>query len=367
MSFELGRTVGGYEFLELLGSSNIDVAYKVRNHFSQRLEALKVLSANSSDDREGAERFLREIKVHARLLHPNIATFYNAAEIEGQLIMTSELVEGITLTERFKQMGPLQWCEAVSHITQILQALGYAHELGIIHRNVMPDTVIITADATVKLTGFGLAKSLASPNLTQAGLVLGELKYISPEQIRGVGMDARSDLYSVGVVLYEALTGRLPFDSRSQFQVMMDHVGAEPPPPSVVNPRVPQEFDAIVRTALAKDPGARFQSADQFRARLESVTSALRSKTSSAAGSGVATDRRPQTAQPPPQRAAVVESKPRRADSDDLLPLPDTAVLVPSFCAAPATMANRNLLILGVSSLVMIGMAVVVFLTMVRL
>src|SRR5207253_2461460 len=116
----------------------------------------------------------------------NIVTFYTAAELEGQLVMTTELVEGITLTERFKQMGPLPWCEAVSHISQILLALGYAHEQGVIHRNVTPDSIILSADTTVKLTGFGLAKALASPNLTLAGSVLGALKYIPPEQIRGV-------------------------------------------------------------------------------------------------------------------------------------------------------------------------------------
>ena len=351
MGFQLGRTYNGYEFLELLRSSELELAYKVRNHLSQRLEELKVLAADWSDDRQGIERFLREMKVHARLLHSNIVTFYTAAELEGQLVMTTELVEGITLAERFRQMGALDWQEAVSHLTQVLAALACAHEQGIIHRNVTPESIILTADTTVKLGGFGLAKPLGSPNLTQAGAVLGALKYIPPEQIRGLGtLDARGDLYSVGVVLYEALTGRLPFDSRSQFQVMMDHVEAKPPAPSAVNPQVPPEFDSVVLTALAKDPAERFQTADQFRARLETIKDALRSKGSS---SGFSRREWDGNSHPEPHVGGV-------------FPRPGSPSLVPSFCAeTPASVGNRNLLILGVTSVLAATAAAVLF-TMVR-
>jgi len=371
MSFESGQTAGSYEFAEVLGSSGLEVTYRVRNHLSQRTEALRVLSANPDDEREGVERFLREIKVHARLLHPNIVTFYNAAELEGHLIMTTEFVEGITLAERLRLMGPLPWCEAVSHIAQILMALGYAHEQGIIHRNVTPETVILTADTTVKLSGFGLAKPLASPSLTQTGAVLGALKYIPPEQIRGLGMlDARSDLYSVGVVLYEALTGRLPFESSSQFQVMLDHVNAEPTPPSAVNPQVPPEFDSIVLTALAKEPNDRFQSADQFLARLEAVKNSLRARPAASSG--------PATANPGTDAAALdaLESQPSAAaDSDPGVAgcgRPDaeteTADRIPAFCAAStsASPGHKSLLIVCVSSLA-VGMIVAVLMTIARL
>lgn len=363
MSFELGRTVGNYEFLEVMDSSGHDVAYKVRNHLSQRLEALKVLSSNSADDREGVERFLREIKVHARLLHPNIVTFYNAAELEGQLVMTTEFVEGITLAQRSKQMGPLPWFEAFSHVSQILLALGYAHEQGIIHRNVTPHSIVLTADATVKLSGFGLAKLMASPSLTQTGAVLGALGYIPPEQIRGVGtVDARSDLYSVGVVLYEALTGRLPFDSQSQFQVMLDHVAAEAPAPSTVNPQVPPELDALVLTALAKNPAGRFQTADQFRARLEGVRNTLRGQTS-VSRHREAQDHR---SRPEPESAGVDHSVTVEEPGQPVL-APDAAGLVPAFCAASEAppLGHRSLLILGVSSLA-IGIAVAMLMSIAR-
>lgn len=362
MSFELGRTVGGYEFLDVLGSSGLDVTYRVRNHLSQRTEALRVLSANPNDEREAVERFLREIKVHARLLHPNIVTFYTAAELEGQLIMTTEFVEGITLAERVRRMGPLPWFEALSHISQVLLALGCAHEQGIVHRNVTPETIILTADATVKLSGFGLAKILSSPNLTQAGSVLGPLKYIPPEQIRGVGpLDARSDLYSVGVVLYEALAGRLPFESHSQFQVMLDHVNADPAPPSAINPQVPPEFDSIVLTALAKDPGGRFQTADQFRARLEAAKNALRTRNGAAANASANSS--PRNAEPEMAAAAPVAAE---ASTNSSL-TPEPAALVPAFCAASSTtLGHKSLLILCVSSLA-VGILVAILMTLARL
>jgi eukaryotic-like serine/threonine-protein kinase len=348
IGFQVGQRVGNYEFLDVLNSSGSEVAYKVRNHLTQRLEALKVLSADSGDDRENVERFIREIKVHAKLLHPNIVTFYNAADLEGQLVMTKELVEGITLAERLKRMGSLSWIEAVSHISQLLQALGFAHEHGIIHRNVTPDTVILTEDATVKLNGFDLAKPIASPSLTQAGSVLGALKYIPPEQVRGIGpLDARSDLYSVGVVLYEALTGRLPFDSHSQFKLMMDHVNTEAPAPSSVNSKVPAEFDSIVLKALAKNPADRFQTADEFRARLENLKSALRAKAGAAHADA-------------PVAEPFAPAFTRAADAN---------TAVPNFGMATISGAGRRnflLLILGISSL-LVGVIVALLLAVAKI
>lgn len=350
IGFQVGQSAGNYEFLELLTSSTNEVVYKVRNHLTQRLEALKVLATDAGEDRERVERFIREIKVHARLTHPNIVTFYNAAELEGQLVMTMELVNGITLAERVRQMGSLPWIEAVSHTSQILLALAFAHEQGIIHRNVTPETIIITADTTVKLAGFDLAKPMASPSLTQAGSVLGALKYIPPEQIRGVKpLDARSDLYSVGAVLYEALTGRLPFDSSSQFKLMMDHVNTDPPAPSSVNPKVPQEFDAIVLKALAKNPADRFQSADEFRARLEATKNALRSKIPFAPAVAVSE---------PDEIPAPAESH------HELQPEP----AVPSFAfEAMAEPEGRNMPLLMLISSFVIGVVIALLLVVVRL
>jgi hypothetical protein len=234
---------------------------------------------------------------------------------------------------------------------------------------VTPDSIILTADATVKLSGFGLAKSLSSPSLTQAGSVIGALKYIPPEQIRGVGsVDARGDLYSAGVVMYEALTGQLPFDSNSQFQVMLDHVVAEAPAPSTVNPQVPPEFDSVVQKALSKDPNHRFQNADQFRTQLEAVRDTLRAK-NGAAGMArlmpVAERTEESEALAPPGQAQPVAAMEAERQTESM-PLPESE-MIPAFCAAnSASMVQRNLVILGLSTLA-IGMAVAVLLSMAHL
>jgi serine/threonine protein kinase len=268
MGFELGKTVAGYEITEVLGSSKTGLAYKVRNVFAQRYEVLKVLLKGVQDTEEHTARFLREIKVHARLVHPNIVTFYNAREIEGQLVMTTEFVPGITLAERMES-GPLAWRDATRYACQALSALEYAHANGIIHRGLAASSLLITNEGSARLGGFGLAKSSADPQLTAVGTVVGALRYISPEQVRGGELDARCDIYSLGVVLYEMLAGKLPFESKGQFEMMLAHVNTPPKHPSDVNAEVPRELGDIVMKALAKEPDQRFQNAREFRMALE--------------------------------------------------------------------------------------------------
>jgi eukaryotic-like serine/threonine-protein kinase len=268
MGFEIGKTVAGYEVVEVLGGSKIGVAYKVRNVFAQRFEVLKILPKGLQDDDEQIARFLREIKVHARLVHPNIVTFYNAREIEGQLVMTTEFVPGITVAERL-EAGPIAWRDALAYGSEALTALEYAHASGVIHRGLTASSLVITTDGTIRLSGFGLAKVASDPQLTAVGTVIGALRYISPEQVRGVELDTRCDIYSLGVVLYEMLTGTLPFESKGQFEIMLAHVNAAPRHPSDLNPQVPREVGDVVLKAMAKDPGERFQTAAEFHATIE--------------------------------------------------------------------------------------------------
>jgi len=269
MSIQPGQRVGDYEILDLLENSKEGVTYKVRNVLLQRFEVLRVLPRTLQDDHDAVTRFLREAQVHARMTHPNIVTFYHATQLNGQLVMTTELVEGTTLAAR-RELGPLPVAEALNFLSQVLSALGYAHGLGIVHRDVTASNIILTSDGGVKLTGFGLAKAAQDPQLTQPGTVLGSLNYISPEQIKGsTKLDGRTDIYSTGVVLYEALTGRRPFHRKSQFELMVAHMSELAPAPSMVNPDVPAELSEIVLTAMAKEPSARFQTAEEFRQRLD--------------------------------------------------------------------------------------------------
>ena len=274
MPIETGHTLGDYEVIDLLESSKAGVTYKVRNVLLQRFEALRVLPRTFQDDQERVTRFMREAKLHARISHPNIVTFYHATQLDGQLVMTTELVEGTTLAQRL-ELGPLSPEEAVNCFSEVLSGLAQAHALGVVHRDITPSNIILASDGRVKLSGFALAKATTDPQLTQPGTVIGSLDYISPEQVKGLSeVDARTDIYSLGVVLYEAVTGRKPFEEKSQFEVMLAHVNAIPLAPSMLNPQVPPELSEIVLKAMAKHPACRFQTAEEFRQSLDQLGAA---------------------------------------------------------------------------------------------
>src|SRR5581483_5194967 len=290
MSFQVGRSYGNYEIIDVLHSSREGVTYKVRNTLCNRLEAMKVLPWYAQNDQEALERFYREIRVHAGMVHPNIISFYNAAELENRLVMTFELVEGVTLAERL-ELGPLRLTDALTYMGHVLSALAYAHERCIVHRDLNPSRIVLTPGGPARLNGFSLAKGVTESNLTMIGSVVGSLGYISPEQIKGIDrLDGRSDIYSVGAVLYEVLTGRPPFQAKSQFDLMSAHVNAIPAPPSTIQRSIPQEVDAAVLKALAKDPADRYQTATNFRQVLESLVSSH----------SATTIRQPVAAPPPP-------------------------------------------------------------------
>jgi len=274
MEFELGQTYCGYKFLDVVKRSKTGVEYRVQNTLAQRMELLKVLPSGAQDDQEETDRFMREMRVRARLVHPNIVAFFTAMPLEGRLVMTTELVEGLPLSERL-QLGPVPWREAVGFGRQILSAVNCAHEQKIIHRDITPDNIIAIPGGAVKLTNFRLAKPIHSLNLTQSGAIIGNVRYISPEQVKGTGnLDHRSDLYSIGIVVYEMLAGRTPFHSTSQFEVMLAHVNQQPEPPSRFMPSVPPGLDAIILRALAKSPAQRYQSAREFADALDGLTTA---------------------------------------------------------------------------------------------
>jgi eukaryotic-like serine/threonine-protein kinase len=271
MNFEVGSTVGDYQIVAILGAGGMGKVYKVRNLISDRVEAMKVLLPDLVTEPELADRFLREIKVQASLEHPNIAALHTAVRVENQLLMLMEFVEGTTLEQKLKD-GPLPVGEAVDYIRQVLSALEYAHQHGVIHRDLKPANMMLTPYGTVKLMDFGIAKASTDRRLTMTGTTVGSLYYMSPEQIQGAGgVDARSDLYSLGVSLYELVTGKKPFDGDSQYAIMAAHLEKSPVPPIQVDPRLPQLLNDVILMSVQKDPNARFQSAGALRNALGSL------------------------------------------------------------------------------------------------
>jgi serine/threonine protein kinase len=274
MAFELGQLAGPYEFVAVEENSRTGCAYKVRNTMADRFELLRILPSELQENREEQERFLREIKVHARLSHPNIVSFHTATELGGQAVMISEYFEGTTLEKRL-EAGAMQEKEAIACMSQVLSALSYAHEHGVVHREVSPPNIVLGPDGAVKLTGFGLAKSASDPQLTCAGTVMGWLEYMSPEQVKGLdSLDSRTDIYSAGAVLFEMVTGQIPFVRENQFDLMMAHVNAPPPSPLGLKPDLSLELSHIIITALSKDPAERFQTAAKFREALGRIGAA---------------------------------------------------------------------------------------------
>ncbi len=268
--YTVGQKLGDYEILGILGAGGMGKVYKVRNTISDRVEAMKILLPDLAGQKDLADRFLREIKVLASLNHPNIAALRTALTLDNQLVMIMEFVDGVTLSSRLHQ-GAIPPTQAVKYIDQVLDALSYAHKQNIIHRDIKPANMMLTPDGVVKLMDFGIARSGSDRSLTMTGTTLGSLNYMPPEQVKGDPADNRSDLYSLGVSLYEMVTGQLPFTADSNYAMMAAHLQEVPKPPIVLRPGIPQALNQIIVMALAKDPGQRFQSADAFRGALKSV------------------------------------------------------------------------------------------------
>jgi serine/threonine-protein kinase len=275
MNLDIGTTVGDYQVVGILGAGGMGQVYKVRNVISDRVEAMKVLLPDLANQPDLADRFLREIKVQASLVHPNIAGLHTAVRVDNQLLMLMEYVEGVTLDQKLKD-GPLPAAEAVNYVMQVLAALEYAHARGVVHRDIKPGNMMLTPGGVVKLMDFGIARSATDHKLTQTGTTVGSLYYMSPEQIQGVAApDARSDLYSVGVSLYELVTGKKPFDGDSQFAIMSAHLAGTPVPPVTVDPRLPKMLNDVILMSVAKDAAARFQTAAALRNALANVAAGL--------------------------------------------------------------------------------------------
>jgi eukaryotic-like serine/threonine-protein kinase len=270
MSLEIGNRVGDYEVLALLGAGGMGRVYKVRNIISNREEAMKILLPDFASERDLAARFMAEIRTLAGLEHPNIAQLRTAFQFENQFVMVMEYVEGTSLEKLGTESRP-SVDQVLEYSTQVLAALSYAHGRGVTHRDIKPANIMITSHGIVKLMDFGIAKSANDMQLTRPGTTMGSVYYMSPEQVRGGTVDARSDIYSFGVTLYEMLTGRKPFQAETSYSVLNAQLNEAPTPPVQVNPSLPAELNNIVLRAMVKAPEGRFQTAEEFRNALKAL------------------------------------------------------------------------------------------------
>jgi serine/threonine-protein kinase len=268
MSIQIGDILGDYEVTGVLGRGGMGKVFRVRSLLTQREEAMKVVLSDLDQDPALADRFLREIQVHASLQHPNIAALHTALRIEGRLVMLLELVEGVSLEQMLRD-GPIDVRTAAGYIIQVLEALACAHDRGVIHRDIKPANILIASGGVVKLTDFGIARSSGAARLTGTGLAVGTLAYMSPEQILSRPIDARSDLYSLGLTFYEMVVGSRAMQADTEHALMNAQLSVTPPAPAVVNPLVPVPISAAIMRALRKEPSRRFQTALEFKAALQ--------------------------------------------------------------------------------------------------
>ncbi len=261
---------GRYRVLRRLGRGGMADVYLAEDEQLGRRVAIKILNERHAADEQFVERFRREATNAAGLSHPNIVSIYDRGEAEGTYYIAMEYLEGSTLKEIVTERGPLPIGEAIGFTRDLLDALKFAHRKGVVHRDIKPHNVMCDAEGRVKVTDFGIARAGAS-QMTEAGSIIGTAQYLSPEQARGGAVDRRSDLYSVGVVLYELLTGEVPFSGDTAVEIAMKHLSTVPKAPSTIRAEIPAPLDQIVLRALAKDPGERFQSAEEMDAELARV------------------------------------------------------------------------------------------------
>ncbi|MGB7491608.1 MAG: serine/threonine-protein kinase, partial [Thermoanaerobaculia bacterium] len=282
----IGETLGHYKVTEKLGAGGMGEVYRARDLTLDRDVALKVLPQDLSSDPERLDRFEREAKAVAALNHPNIVTLFSVEKADGVPFLTMELVEGEPLDEAIPDAGlPMEQFAALA--SQLLEGVAAAHKQGIIHRDLKPSNIMLTEDGRLKVLDFGLAKlrdldddsisdsELATALLTEEGRILGTPAYMAPEQAEGKPVDGRADIFAIGAVLYEMLTGSRPFVGESRASVQAAILTADPSPPRKLRHEIPKDLDAIVLRCLAKDPPARFDTAEDLLSALQTETQAF--------------------------------------------------------------------------------------------
>jgi serine/threonine protein kinase len=259
------RIIGKYKLVQKLGEGGMGEVYYGINMMVEREVAIKFLRPELASQPQVVERFRTEAVTLAKLNHPNIATLYDFDRQGDSFIMVLEFVRGDTLDDVIRQRGAITADQAVPIFCQVLDGIQHAHDFGIVHRDIKPANMMLTGKGTLKVLDFGIARILGTARMTRQGNIIGTIEYMSPEQVRGMETDARSDIYSLGMLLYEMLTGRCPFEIQNEFELMKAQIEQYPLPPRQLNPAIPEVVEQAIWRSIQKDPALRFQSASEFR------------------------------------------------------------------------------------------------------
>lgn len=267
----IGKVVGSYKITEKIGEGGMGAVFKGIDLMLEREVAIKMLRPELASQPQVVERFRSEAVTLAKLNHPNIATLFSFLRQGEDFFMVMEFVRGETLDSLIRRSGAMPCDQAIAWFCQALEGIDHAHRMGIIHRDIKPSNMMLTQTGTLKVMDFGIARVLGTSRMTRQGNIVGTIEYMSPEQVRGQETDARSDIYSLGILLYEMLTGRVPFSSDSEYDLMQMQIERAPQPPRVYSAQIPQSVEQAIMRALAKRIEARFQGAAEFRQALSSA------------------------------------------------------------------------------------------------
>jgi serine/threonine-protein kinase len=262
----IGQIIGNYKIEQKLGEGGMGEVFKGVDMMLEREVAIKFLRPELASQPQVVERFRSEAVTLAKLNHPNVATLFNFMRQGDSFIMVLEFVRGVALDNVIQQRGAIPVDQAVPIFCQVLDGIQHAHDFGIIHRDIKPANMMLTEKGTLKVLDFGIARILGTARMTRQGNIIGTIEYMSPEQVRGMETDARSDIYSLGMLLYEMLTGRCPFDIQNEFELMKAQIEHYPMPPRQLNPAIPEVVEQAIWRSIQKDPAQRFQNASEFRA-----------------------------------------------------------------------------------------------------
>ena len=279
----IGNTVGSYKITEKIGEGGMGAVFKGIDLMLEREVAIKMLRPELASQPQVVERFRSEAVTLAKLNHPNIATLFSFLRQGEDFFMVMEFVRGETLDSLIRRSSAMPCDKAIALFCQALEGIDHAHRMGIIHRDIKPANMMLTETGALKVMDFGIARVLGTSRMTKQGNIVGTIEYMSPEQVRGQETDARSDIYSLGILLYEMLTGRVPFSSDSEFDLMKMQIDDAPPPPRVFSAHIPPAVEQAIMRSLAKRPEARFQGAAEFRNALLSALGAASAPTINAA------------------------------------------------------------------------------------